>query len=77
MALPVVVFDVNETLSDMTPVTEAFTDLGAPGHLAQVWFAALLRDGFAAAAAGGLVPFAELGREAPAAAPGVGGPGRR
>ena len=62
MTSPVVVFDVNETLSDMTPIAEVFTDLGAPGHVAQVWFAALLRDGFAAAAAGSLVPFAELGR---------------
>lgn len=63
MALPVVVFDVNETLSDMSPVGDTFADLGAPRHVAQVWFAALLRDGFAAAAMGGLVPFAELGRE--------------
>ena len=63
MAAPAVVFDVNETLSDMSPVADVFADVGAPSHVARVWFAALLRDGFAAAATGGLVPFAELGRE--------------
>ena len=63
MAAPAVVFDVNETLSDMLPVADVFADVGAPSHVARVWFAALLRDGFAAAATGGLVPFAELGRE--------------
>jgi len=43
----VVVFDVNETLSDMSPIAERFTDIGAPAHLAKLWFATLLRDGFA------------------------------
>jgi 2-haloacid dehalogenase len=62
MTVPVVVFDVNETLSDMTAVAGAFAAAGAPPHLAQVWFAALLRDGFAAAAVGDLVTFADLGR---------------
>lgn len=45
----VVVFDVNETLSDMSATASRFTDVGAPGHLAGHWFAALLRDGFATA----------------------------
>jgi 2-haloacid dehalogenase len=43
----VIVFDVNETLSDMTPMAQCFADVGAPGELATVWFASLLRDGFA------------------------------
>nr|MBA3431438.1 haloacid dehalogenase [Actinomycetota bacterium] len=29
----VVVFDVNETLSDMEPLRTRFVDIGAPGHL--------------------------------------------
>ena len=54
----VVVFDVNETLSDMAPMAGRFADVGAPGHLAATWFASVLRDGFALAAAGTAVPFA-------------------
>ncbi|RZU34499.1 haloacid dehalogenase type II [Blastococcus saxobsidens] len=57
----VVVFDVNETLSDMSPMAQRFTDVGAPAHLAKLWFASLLRDGFALTAAGGARPFAEVG----------------
>ncbi len=57
----VIVFDVNETLSDMVPMADRFTDVGAPGHLAQRWFAMLLRDGFALAAAGSQEKFAVLG----------------
>lgn len=56
----VVVFDVNETLSDMAPLADRFTDVGAPAAAAQLWFTALLRDGFALTAAGGSVPFARL-----------------
>ena len=41
------VFDVNETLSDMSPMGQRFEDVGAPAHLATTWFAGLLRDGFA------------------------------
>ncbi len=57
----VIVFDVNETLSDMSPMAGRFADIGAPEHLAKLWFATLLRDGFAATAAGAHKPFAELG----------------
>ncbi len=56
----VILFDVNETLSDMAPVAERFVDVGAPAALAQAWFASLLRDGFALAAVGMNVPFAEV-----------------
>jgi 2-haloacid dehalogenase len=55
------VFDVNQTLSDMSPLAQRFVDVGAPAHLAATWFAALLRDGFALTAAGGTAPFAQLG----------------
>lgn len=56
----VMVFDVNETLSDMSPMSTCFTDIGAPAHLAQLWFAAVLRDGFALTAAGRSEPFARI-----------------
>jgi 2-haloacid dehalogenase len=56
----VVVFDVNETLSDMRPMANRFTDLGLPPQLAATWFAWVLRDGFALAAVGSRAPFAAL-----------------
>ncbi len=59
-----IVFDVNETLSDMSPMAGRFTDIGAPGHLAKLWFATLLRDGFALTASGAMRPFAQLGVDA-------------
>jgi len=60
----VVVFDVNETLSDMSPMADRFTQVGAPPHLAKLWFTTLLRDGFALTAAGASEEFATVGREA-------------
>jgi 2-haloacid dehalogenase len=60
----VIVFDVNETLSDMSPMARRFTDVGAPAHLAKLWFAALLRDGFALTAADASRAFADLGKDA-------------
>ncbi|MGY3567909.1 haloacid dehalogenase type II [Sinomonas sp. RB5] len=60
----VIVFDVNETLSDMSPMGARFADAGAPEHLAKLWFATLLREGFALAAAGDAAPFGEIGAEA-------------
>ena len=56
----VIVFDVNETLSDMAPLAGRFADIGAPDLLARVWFAGVLRDGFALATAGGREAFARL-----------------
>jgi len=57
----VIVFDVNQTLSDMSPLADRFTDIGAPEQLTGTWFAALLRDGFALAAAGSQQSFTRLG----------------
>lgn len=57
------VFDVNETLSDMSPLAARFEDVGAPAHLARTWFAELLRDGFALTVSGVAEPFARLGGE--------------
>ncbi len=63
-APPVLVFDVNETLSDMSPMGGYFSDVGAPAGLAKLWFASLLRDGFALAASGDNRPFAGVGADA-------------
>ena len=59
-----VVFDVNETLSDMSPLADRFEDVGAPRLIAQTWFAELLRDGFALTVSGVSEPFAQLAAEA-------------
>lgn len=56
----VVVFDVNETLSDLAPMTDRFADVGLPPHLAPTWFASVLRDGFALATTGGQARFATI-----------------
>ncbi|HET6257754.1 MAG TPA: haloacid dehalogenase type II [Pseudonocardia sp.] len=56
----VVVFDVNETLSDMAPMAARFAAVGAPEYLAKLWFASLLRDGFALTAAGAQERFSTL-----------------
>lgn len=55
-----VVFDVNETLSDLRPLARRFSDRGCPEHVLDTWFAGVLRDGFAATAAGTMVTFAAV-----------------
>lgn len=57
----VIVFDVNETLSDMSPMGARFQEVGAPAELAKLWFATLLRDGFALAASADNGSFAAIG----------------
>ncbi len=52
-----VLFDVNETLSDLEPLRTHFEEVGAPGELLDLWFASTLRDGFALAAAGAYADF--------------------
>ncbi|MET9829171.1 haloacid dehalogenase type II [Streptomyces sp. NPDC006385] len=59
----VLVFDVNETLSDLTPLRTRFEDIGAPGHLLATWFAGVLRDGFALTAAGGYADFTSIAHD--------------
>ena len=56
----VIVFDVNETLSDMSSMRTHFEEVGAPAGLAATWFASLLRDGFALTATGDNPDFADL-----------------
>jgi 2-haloacid dehalogenase len=59
----VIVFDVNETLSDLTPLGARFVEVGASASAAPLWFASILRDGFALTAAGDNPPFAGVARE--------------
>ena len=56
------VFDVNETLSDLAPLAHRFEEVGVPGHLAQAWFASVLRDGFALAVHNQNPAFADVAR---------------
>jgi 2-haloacid dehalogenase len=63
MSRPVVVFDVNETLSDLAPMGRRFADVGWPEETAKIWFAGLLRDGFALASAGATEHFATIAEE--------------
>jgi 2-haloacid dehalogenase len=52
-----VLFDVNETLSDLEPLRARFEQAVVPGELLEVWFASTLRDGFALTAAGAYADF--------------------
>ena len=56
------VFDVNETLSDMTHLGDRFVAVGVPPYLAAPRFAGLLRDGFALTVTGHNPPFADVAR---------------
>lgn len=58
MARPaLVLFDVNETLSELQPLRGRFEEVGAPGDLLDAWFAGTVRDGLALTAAGGYADF--------------------
>ena len=58
----VLLLDVNETLSDLRPLGDVFADLGLERSAADLWFAQVLREGFALAAVGGEAAFADIGR---------------
>ena len=59
----VVVLDVNETLSDLRPMGQRFAEVGADPSLARLWFASVLRDGFALTAARSTATFRDLGAD--------------
>jgi 2-haloacid dehalogenase len=59
----VIAFDVNETLSDLSPLGARFVEMGASATAARLWFAATLRDGFALSAVGENPPFVGVARE--------------
>jgi 2-haloacid dehalogenase len=63
-AVEAVLFDVNETLFSMQPLGRVFGEVGLDPAAVPLWFARLLRDGFALAAMGGYRPFAELAADA-------------
>lgn len=58
-----IVFDVNETLSDLAPLGQAFGQEGVAEGLSRTWFAGILRDGFAVTATGGNTGFAEIAQD--------------
>jgi 2-haloacid dehalogenase len=56
-----VILDVNETLCSLDVVAQRLDALGSPSGF-DAWFSAVLRDGFAASAAGRNVPFVDIAR---------------
>ncbi len=56
-----VVLDVNETLSDLSPMAETFTEVGLDSSAVGAWFAGVLRDAFALTVLGDNPSFAEIG----------------
>src|ERR1700709_2719613 len=63
MTTPVIVFDGNGTPSDLSPLAARFVAVGAPASAASLWFASVLRDGFALSVAGTRPAFLEVARE--------------
>lgn len=60
-ALPeLVVLDVNETLSDLTPLSTTFAEVGLDGAGVGEWFAGVLRDAFALTVLGDNPSFADI-----------------
>src|SRR3954468_15104437 len=62
-AISLVAFDVNGTLSDMSAMTDRFAEVNASPEMAQLWFAQVLRDGFALTAAGSKERFSVLAED--------------
>lgn len=61
-AVRAVVLDVNETLFGLAPVAARLAATGIGAHHLDLWFARVLRDGFAAAASERFVAFPDLAR---------------
>ncbi|APX32367.1 haloacid dehalogenase, type II [Brachybacterium sp. P6-10-X1] len=59
----VLVFDVNETLSDMAGMRSRLASVGVAPTAFRPWFAGVLRDGFALTAAGGYADLADVARD--------------
>jgi 2-haloacid dehalogenase len=59
----VIVFDVNDTLSDLSPLGARFVEVGASASVAPLWFTTVLRDGFALTVTGENPRFADLAHE--------------
>jgi 2-haloacid dehalogenase len=61
--IDVLVLDVNETLSDLSPMRARFEAAGLTADSLDIWFAATLRDGFALTAAGTYGEFRTIGAD--------------
>lgn len=59
-----VLLDVNETLFSLSGLRPAFAQTGVPVEAMPLWFARVLRDGFAMAAAGDFATFGDIARAA-------------
>lgn len=59
-----VVFDVLETLTDLTPLGRRFEEIGRPATLLQPWFLRLQRDSMALALSGPAAGFSAVARQA-------------
>lgn len=59
----VVAFDVNETLFDLDGLRPRFAEVELPEDAVPLWFARVLRDGFALTVLGEYRPFAEIGAD--------------
>ncbi|POX58984.1 haloacid dehalogenase type II [Streptomyces sp. Ru62] len=74
----VLVFDVNETLIDLSPLAARMAETGLPEQSLPAWFAGVLRDGIALSLAGGHASFGDVARDVlrtlAASAPGVADP---
>lgn len=62
MAIRAVVLDVNETLFSLSAVHDRFERVGLGAEHVPLWFAEVLRDGFAVAAADGFATFPDIAR---------------
>lgn len=62
MTVRAVLLDVNETLFSLSAVEERFDRVGLGREHLPLWFAEVLRDGFALAAADAFATFPDLGR---------------
>ena len=63
-AVALVAFDVNETMVDMSGLRPAFAGVGLAPDLVPLWFARVLRDGFALTVLDEYRSFADVGAQA-------------
>ncbi|WP_375491377.1 haloacid dehalogenase type II [uncultured Jatrophihabitans sp.] len=54
------VFDVNDTLTDQSLFARRLEQVGAPGHIAHTWYASTLRDGIALTLLDAARPYADV-----------------
>lgn len=57
------IFDVNETLSDLAPLDDVFAAIGLPAGTSTAWVAATLRDGFALSLTTGARSFPDVAEQ--------------